>query len=191
MKFETTYEKDNPSLIRQLKEYEKYHQFAIEASQKYNIPWPVIAGIGSRESAWGLTLKPQGPDGTGDFGLREGSTSPDGLGWGKGLLQIDSHWHEFARGEDWRDPSKNILYGAYLVSKNILSLRKAAITRSDISTLSDVEILRAALAGYNAGIDTAKRTIRAERAIDSCTTGRNYSADVLSRAGWFQENFTA
>ena len=187
MTFKTTFAPDNESLLRQLGVYEQYHPIVLEAAEKYNIDWPIVAGLGSRESHWGLSLKPKGPEGTGDFSLRQGSISPDGLGWGKGLLQIDSYWHEFARGEQWKIPRENILYGVSLLSKNILDFRKAAITRSEIQALGEVDIMRSALAGYNAGMSAAKRAICAGRNIDSCTTGRNYSADVLNRAGWFQD----
>ena len=182
----TTFSPDDESLLRQWGVYEQYHPIVMEAGGKYNIPWFIIAGLGSRESHWGLSLKPKGPEGTGDRSLRQGSPSPDGLGWGKGLLQIDSRYHEFARNGQWKIPQENILYGVSLISDNILSLRRAAITRVDIQALSEAEIIRAALAGYNAGIAAVKRAIRIGRDVDDCTTGRNYSADVLNRAGWFQ-----
>ncbi|MDD5062776.1 MAG: transglycosylase SLT domain-containing protein [Candidatus Marinimicrobia bacterium] len=187
MNFQTTFSPDNTSLLEQWGVYEQYHPIVLEAAEKYNIPWQIIAGVGSRESHWGLALKPKGPEGTGDFSLRQGSLSPDGLGWGKGLLQIDSYWHDFAKGDLWKIPQENIMYGVSLLSKNLLDLRRAALSRSEIQVLTDDGILRAAIAGYNAGISAIKRAICAGRSIDSCTTGRDYSADVLNLSGWFQE----
>jgi len=186
MFFETMYEPDNKSLLKQLGVYEQYHPYVVEASEKYNInPW-VIAGIGSRESHWGLALKPKGPGGTGDHGHRKGKMPLDGLGWGRGLLQVDYFYHEFARTDNWKDPRENILYGVSLVSKNLIYLRRVALKQAAIAALGEEEILRAALSGYNAGPTRVMHSICRDKGIDSCTTGGDYSADVLSRAGWFQ-----
>jgi soluble lytic murein transglycosylase-like protein len=46
--------------------------------------------------------------------------------------------------------------------------------------------LQGALAGYNAGPGNALRAIRDGRDVDFYTTGRDYSKDVLNRAGFFQ-----
>lgn len=48
-------------------------------------------------------------------------------------------------------------------------------------------ILRAALAGYNAGPGNVLNDIRAGRDIDHHTAGGDYSKDVLKRAGWYQQ----
>jgi hypothetical protein len=42
-------------------------QNIMDAAEKYNLQPSIIAGLGSRESLWGLALKPKGPAGTGDF----------------------------------------------------------------------------------------------------------------------------
>jgi len=54
------------------------------------------------------------------------------------------------------------------------------------TNLEGAALLRAALAGYNAGVGNALTAIRDGRDIDFFTAHRDYSADVLNRAGWFQ-----
>jgi hypothetical protein len=146
----------------------------------------VIAGIGSRESHWGKILKPAGPGGTGDFAkrsfptpFRRGPLPPDKGGFGRGLMQIDFDFHEFARGGSWKDPRANILYGAEVLSSSLKFLKGK-------TSLEGRDLLRAALAGYNAGPGNALSAYRDGRDIDFYTSGRDYSKDVLNRPGFFQ-----
>lgn len=186
MIFTTTYEKDNPSLLAQLKEANKYLPWINEAAQKFNLQPSIIAGLGSRESHWGLALKPEGPEGTGDFierrpkKFRPGTLPSDGLGFGRGLLQIDFDWHEFARIGKWADPRENILYGCKLINEPIFKKSRLG------GNFSEKDSLRACLAAYNAGAWRVLRDIKQEIDVDTHTSGRNYSADVINRAGWFQ-----
>ena len=190
MFFETTYDPDNKSLLCQLVEYtSKYHPYVIESAEKYNLnPW-VIAGLGSRESHWGLALKPKGPGGTGDHAPRKGKMPPDGLGWGRGIMQIDYFSHPFARGDEWMDPQKNIMYGSKVLANSMRTI-KGRCTLKDGSIVipgydSD-RLICYGLAAYNAGPLAVLTAIRRGVDVDLVTTGDNYSADVLSRAGWFQ-----
>ena len=184
--FPTTYPRNDPSLLAQLKEATQYKRFIQEAAAEYEFPLAVIGGLGSRESHWGLMLKPAGPAGTGDFlkrrfpaRFREGPLPPDGGGFGRGLMQIDFDAHEFARTGNWQDPKENILYGMKVLvdSQNFIQ-RKTEI--------KEKALLQAALAGYNAGPGNALRAILDGRDIDFYTAGRDYSKDVFNRAGWFQ-----
>lgn len=184
--FLTTYSLNNTSLLNQLEETFKYKAFIDEASEKYGMKPSVIGGIGSRESNWGLILKPLGPSGTGDFierrslnRFRSGPLPPDGGGFGRGLMQIDFDAQEFARTGNWKDPKENILYGC-----SVLADSRDFIKRK--TNFEGTPLLQAALAGYNAGPGNALRAIRDGRDIDFYTTGRDYSKDVLNRAGWFQ-----
>jgi hypothetical protein len=184
--FPTTYSENDPSFNRQLYETAKYRTYIDAAAKRYVIQPSIIAGIGSRESHWGLALRPPGPDGTGDFTPRrfpaqhrDGSMPPDGLGFGRGLMQIDFDFHEFARTGNWRDPEKNIMYGVKLLH----DFRKLIAHRTE---LTDLELLRAAIASYNAGPGRVLRAIRLKLDIDHFTSGGDYSRDVLSRAGFFQ-----
>lgn len=182
----TTFPKNHPSLLKQLQEATKYKIIIEEAAQQFNFQSCLIAGLGSRESHWGLALKPAGPEGTGDFvprfktrAFRTTSLPPDGLGFGRGLLQIDYDYHEFARTGNWKDPKENIFYGCQLLYDNQNSLAQKY-------DLNPSQLLRATLSAYNCGLGKVRKAIHKGYDIDFFTTGRNYSQDVLNRAGWFQ-----
>ncbi len=178
-KYSTTIPLNDANYLRQLKEANKYKAYIDEAARTYGFEPSVIAGVGSRESHWGLILKPPGPAGTGDHTPRSGQMPPDGGGWGRGLMQIDYKYHEFARTGNWQDPRDNILYGVKVLADSRRFFKRK-------TNLQGVDLLRAALAGYNAGPTNTLRAIRDGRDIDFYTTGRDYSKNVLDRAGWFQ-----
>lgn len=184
--FLTTYALNDSSLSRQLGETLKYKTFIDKAAARFDFQPSLIAGIGSRESHWGLFLQPPGPAGTGDkvgrrspTQFRQGPLPPDGGGFGRGLMQIDFDAHEFARTGNWQDPEENILYGV-----SVLADSRSFIQRK--TSLEGLDLLRAALAAYNCGAGNALSAIRDGRDIDFFTAGRDYSKDVISRAGWFQ-----
>lgn len=184
-KISTTYDKNNATMLNQLQEALKYQSFIEEAARSYGFQPSVICGIGSRESHWGLALKPSGPSGRGDFarrrpkGDRKTAEPPDGPGYGRGLMQIDYDSHEFARGKKWPIPRENIMYGGKVLNDARAYLRG----RVELST---EQMLRAILASYNGGAGAALRALKAGKDVDSITTGNDYSRDVLSRSGWFQ-----
>lgn len=190
MIFPTTYKKDDPSLLAQLKEANKYLPWINEASSKYHIQSCIIAGLGSRESHWGLALKPEGPEGTGDFtprhcagrvtAFRSDTLPSDGLGFGRGLMQIDYDWHEFARTGKWQDPRENILYGCSVLADSL------KICERRLKSADDKDLLRITISGYNAGTSRVISCILGGGDVDELTSGKNFSADVLNRAGWFQ-----
>ena len=132
-----------------------------------------------------MALKPVGPAGTGDFAprrfparFRAGALPPDG-GFGRGLLQIDYDAYDFARTGDWKDPAANIRFGCQVLAESRDFIRRK-------TGLEGRALLQAALAGYNAGPGNALRALRDGYDIDFFTAGRNYSKDVLNRAGFFQ-----
>lgn len=173
--------KPSPQQLRpHYREALKYIGAIREAADTYGIPIEVIIGIGSRESGWGLLLKPRGPGGTGDWAPRNGRMPPDGLGWGRGLMQIDYAAHDFARSDVWQLPGANIRAGCGIFYSGWLSV--AAGLHRDI--LEDC--LPEALAAYNAGVSRVVRFIRRGRPWDEATTGGDYSADVLRRARVFR-----
>lgn len=150
------------------------------------LPPSLIAGVGSRESRWGLALTPKGPGGSGDFVERpylrphRHTVMPeDGHGFRRGLLQIDYDDHVFARTGPWQDPLENIRYGASLLVDARGFLRKRA-------PLSGRGLLRGALAAYNCGAGNVLRALRQGVDLDFYTAGRDYSRDVLSRTAFFQ-----
>ncbi len=186
--FPTSIRPNDPSMTLHLREAEKYREIIMKAAHQYRFKPSVIAALGSRESGWGLALVPPGPHGTGDFAPRKyptkhrpGSLPPDGKGFGRGLMQIDYDYHEFARSGNWQNPDENIFYGVRLLRNFLLVLkRKTGFTGTDL--------LRAALASFNAGPGRILKAIRERLDIDHYTTNRDYSADVLNRAGFFQQH---
>jgi len=94
-------------------------------------------------------------------------------------MQIDFDAHEFARTGKWQDPKGNVRYRCKVLadSRDFMKRRTALEGRA---------LLQGALAGYNAGPGTTLRAIRDGRDVDFYTTGRDYSKDVLNRAGFFQ-----
>jgi hypothetical protein len=185
--FPTTFGSTNTSLLNQLSEASKYRSIIDAASREFDIPVPLLAGIGSRESRWGLALTPAGPTGTGDAVSRRfptrfriGSMPPDGGGFGRGLMQIDFDAHEFARTGNWKDPEANIRYGTQVLAGN-----RSFFVRREPS-MEGMNLFRAAVAGYNCGVGNVLRALRDGRDVDFYTAGRDYSTDVLNRAGWFQ-----
>ena len=184
--FSTTFPSNDPGLTAQLKEAFKYKAFIDEGTQSFGLKASVIGGIGSRESRWGLALRPPGPAGTGDLAgrkprppLRPGSLPPDSGGFGRGLMQIDFDAFEFARTEEWKDPRSNILFGCQVLANNLSLIQKR-------TNLDGKGVLRAAVAAYNCGAGNVLNAIRDGRDIDFFTASRDCSKDVLNRAGWFQ-----
>ena len=184
--FVTSYAENDVSLARQLEEVTKYKPSIDKAAVKYSFPPSLIAGIGSRESHWGLALNPLGPAGTGDrvgrrspTQFRSGPLPPDNCGFGRGLMQIDFDAHDFARKGKWQDPESNILYGI-----GVLSDARSLIRRK--TSLTGMALLRAAVAAYNCGAGNVLNAIRNGHDVDFFTAGRDYSQDTVSRAGWFQ-----
>lgn len=180
------YDKNNKALLSQLQEANKYRRIVEDAVRHYQFRSSVICGIVSRESAWGLTLKPPGPGGTGDFSLRppkgnrKAESPPDGGGYGRGLMQVDYDWHEFARTGNWRDPQANIFYGCEVLSKN----REFFTQR--MPQLQGEQQLQALVAAYNAGATATLEVLLRGEDVDSATTGKDYSKDVFYRSDWFR-----
>jgi peptidoglycan hydrolase-like protein with peptidoglycan-binding domain len=183
----TTISGANTSMLAQLTEAAKYRSFIESVGQASGLEPAMIAGIGSRESGWGLLLRPPGPGGTGDFGprkfptaFRSGALPPDG-GFGRGLMQIDFDAFEFARTGNWMDPQANISFGCKVLTDNIGLLQRK-------TSLQGRQLLQAAIAAYNCGAGNVLQAINDSRDIDFYTANRNYSADVFNRAGFFQAN---
>jgi hypothetical protein len=133
-----------------------------------------------------MTLKPRGAEGTIDLAprpfarpWREDPLPPDGLGFGRGLLRIDYDAHEFARTGAWQDPAANIRQGCQMLTDARAVLRRRTV-------LHGRALLRGALAAYNCGINNVLHALRQGFDLDFYTSGRDYSRDVLSRAGFFQ-----
>ena len=111
--------------------------------------------------------------------MREGDLPPDGLGFGRGLLQIDFDSHAFARSGKWREPAANVLYGAALLNHN-----RQLLGRS--TSLQGIHLWRATLAAYNCGARNVLKAISKQLDVDFFTTGRDYGRDTLNRTGWYR-----
>jgi soluble lytic murein transglycosylase-like protein len=166
-------------LTRDFAEAQKYAKFIKSAADATGLTCSLICAIGSRESNWGLSLRPRGPAGVGDPASRHGRPAPDG-GWGRGLMQIDYEAAEFAKDPaQWQDPEKNIAFGSQELAANLVTIHRR------FPSLSPEEALEAAVASYNTGLGNVTKSINLHRDVDSTTAGKDYSKDVLSRAAWF------
>jgi hypothetical protein len=182
----TSYRLDDPELSEELVPAARYGALIETAAAETGLLPAVVAGLGSRQSRWGLALKPRSADGTVDLiprpfthPWRDQPLPADGLGFGRGLLRIDYDGHAFARTEDWQDPAANIRHGCEILAEAKSILRRRTV-------LHGRALLRGALAAYNCGINNALQAIRQGFDLDFYTSGRDYSRDVLSRAGFFQ-----
>ena len=170
-------------LIRDMQEALKYATFIKSSSLTHNLAASLICAVGSRESNWGLSpdMRPKGPAGTGDWAPRHGKMPPDGLGWGRGLMQADYAASAFAKdAAEWTDPRQNIEFGCNELASDLQHYK----TR--FADLPEAKQLQAAIAAYNTGPGNVDRSLSKGRDVDSTTAGHDYSADVLSRAAWFK-----
>ena len=177
------YALDNASLLKQLAESRKYRSIIERICAATQVEQAIVWGIGSRESHWGLLLKPAGPSGTGDWTPRKGHMPPDKLGWGRGLMQIDYNAHEFAKTGNWRDAEANIAYAI----RSVL-LPNIGYLKRKFPHLDDDAITRGAIAGYNCGPGIVARVLLAGGGnVDKFTAHGNYSADVIDLGKWFNQ----
>lgn len=182
----TSYPLDHRQLLEDLEAAARHGPSIEAAAGRSGLAPGVIVALGSRESRWGLALDPSGAEGTGDFVPRpyllehRRSVLPqDGGGFRRGLLQIDYDAHEFARTGAWSDPCANIEYGCMVLIEARSLLRRRTM-------LSARALLRASLAACSCGTGNVLRALRQGVDVDFYTSGRNYSADVLDRVGFFQ-----
>lgn len=161
-----------------------YREAIAQAAQIYGMTPSLICAIAWRESGWGQSrlMRPKGPGGTGDWAPRQGRMPPDGLGWGRGLMQIDygSHLAFCSNPGEWPDPTKNIAYGCDI----FFGGRKQI--QADISGISSNELLRASVAAYNAGAGAAIKAIRAGNDVSKITYSPGYVDDIIAAMNWFQ-----
>ena len=184
--FFTTISNNDTAMRAQFTEALKFKALVDTGAQRIGVPSAILAGIGSRESGWGLDLRPPGPSGTGDFAqrsfptaFRTGPLPPDGGGFGRGLMQIDFDAFPFARSGSWQDPQANINTGCDVLKSGLDLLSRQTL-------LTGRDLLQAAVAAYNCGVGNVLTAVRDGYDVDFFTTGRNYSADVFNRAGFFQ-----
>lgn len=184
--FATTYPLDHPVLLEDLEAAARYGATIIAAAGHFGLPPALIVALGSRESRWGLALSPKGPTGSADFTprpflgrQRAGPQPPDGRGFGRGLMQIDFDAHEFARSGPWHEPDANVRYACSVLAEFRPMLRRQTV-------LHGAALTRATLAAYNCGLDNVLRAVRYGLDLDFYTAGRDYSREVVNRAGFFE-----
>jgi len=184
VQFWTSYSPENRALALDNKTAQQYHSSIRAAALYAGVPAAIVVAIGSRESHWGRALSPSGPYGTGDRikrqrprPWRDGSLPDDGKGFGRGIMQIDYDAHEFARTGPWHVPAKNIEYAGKVLAHDMLFFQ-----RQDVRA---TQVLQLAVAAYNCGAGNVRRAYEAGRDVDFYTSHRDYSKNVLDRAGWF------
>lgn len=136
-------------------------EFFVEAARTFNWPVALLMAIASRETNIRNILG-------------------DG-GHGHGIMQIDDRsFPRFTSSGEWRVPRLNIRMGGQVLSgkRSFLSSR---------SGLTGDALVRASVAAYNGGEGAVLQAVRRGASVDSVTTQRNYSADVLERASVFRE----
>jgi len=182
----TCYRLDDADLSEELAAVARYGVEIEAAAAETGLSPAIIAGLGSRGTRWGMALEPRGAHGTIDrtprlFARpwRQTPLPPDGLGFGRGLLRIDYDASEFARNGNWRHPAANIIEAARMLAEAKAMLRRRTV-------LHGHALLRGAIAAYNCGIDNVLNAIRQGVDLDFYTSGREYSRDVVNRAGFFQ-----
>ena len=135
------------------------------AGSKTNLPPALLAAIASRESRCGNVLDRNG------FGDGENAF---------GIMQVDKRSHTLEGEPDPRsqahiDQAAEILNAAFEQARQ--KFADQPLERQ----------LQAAVAGYNCGINAVQSPTTA----DEHTTGRDYSNDVWTRAGFYAERWPA
>lgn len=182
-----------------------YAEIILQVSRESAVDPFLIFALGDRESAWGTGsgYKPKGPAGTGDWTARSGKMPPDGLGWGRGLMQID---YEASKSVAWNDalsnvragvrilkqklaffqttvPVTNLTDGVYVVLNSAQAERRGVDpgTYEDPRPLDGDALLTAAIAAYNTGEGNVLRNLAVGLAAEHTTTGGDYASDVQDR----------
>lgn len=167
-----------------------YAEHLTRAGAKYGVSRWILAALMQRESNGGMTLRPVGPNGTGDFIARSatGTYAPfmdpntglpiDGQGWGRGLMQIDYGAHNaWVLANPWWEPQVNIEKAAQIFAEGRDRLAKAGLVEPVLTP--------AALAAYNTGVANVLRSIAAGKDPSATTTGADYAQAVIARvAQW-------
>lgn len=133
----------------------------------------------------------------------------DGLGWGRGLMQIDYAWqYPWISKNNWRDAYTNIAYGAsylkqllsqFAGTKDIGSIARGGVvtvgedyakwrklpgrggTYKDPRPLTGTALQAAAIAAYNTGPANVIRNLALGLTAEASTTGGDYTADTMKR----------
>lgn len=222
---------------------EPYAEVILDEAGKAGIDPFIVVALGDRETKWGTSPAYRGD--TGDYAarcwamdqitkfgperLRVGGdcgsggkyvTPYDGLGWGRGLMQIDfGSEADWLFANDWRDPATNIRKGIQVLQQKMRELgstsrlgslvpgdgtvhvgpatsKKLDVDEGDYEDprpLTGSDLTVASLAAYNAGSANVIWAIAARgmEGIDLVTTGENYSSDVSNMIASLTSAFQA
>lgn len=145
---------------------DRFGAILVEASDRFNHRTEVLAGILMRESHGGELLDANG--------LGDG-------GHGHGLMQIDDRsFPAFCKGTTWRDPAKNIEFGA-----TVLHMKRAFLDSH--TELQGAARERATIAAYNCGEGNVLKSVQAGEDIDARTSNHDYSRCVLEYAEAYRQ----
>uniref|UniRef100_A0A8C5F530 Lysozyme g n=1 Tax=Gadus morhua TaxID=8049 RepID=A0A8C5F530_GADMO len=142
---------------------EKYKSFINNVAEKHDVDPAVIAAIISRASRAGNVIFNTNPPGWGD--------NYNGFG----LMQVDKRYHE-PRGA-WN--SEEHIDQATEILVNFIQL-----IQKKFPSWSTEQQLKGAIAAYNTG----DSRVESYESVDSRTTGKDYSNDVVARAQWYKKN---
>ncbi|XP_018418372.1 PREDICTED: lysozyme g-like [Nanorana parkeri] len=136
----------------------KYKTKILSVAKQKQMDPSVIAAIMSRECRGGSVLV----NGWGDHNN------------GFGLMQVDKRYHKL---EGTWDSETHIAQATDILISMISQIKKK------FSKASSEEILKGAIAAYNAG----SGNVRDLKDVDSRTTGKDYANDVVARAKFFKK----
>jgi len=146
-------------------------ELTVQIAQWFSLDPHIVMGVLSRESGAGRLLGQWGnPTGTGDRGHGRGVMQADDRTW-KGLLDLNRDGIE---DDAWRNPAFSIAFGCWLLDHNLDAFKRKY----------GGDRWGEALAAYNCGTARVERAIEEGKPVDAYTAGRNYSRDVLDRAGF-------
>ncbi|CAL8273442.1 unnamed protein product [Gadus morhua 'NCC'] len=143
----------------------KYKTIIKNVAERRHVNPALIAGIISRESEAGFSIKNTKPPGWGDKGNAFG------------LMQIDKRHYDIPKSHGW-DGEGHLDYAT-----QILVCFIGRIKRKFPSWTAE-EQLKGALAAYNKG----DNVVHSYNNVDENTTGKDYSNDVVGRAQWYWDN---
>lgn len=115
----------------------------------------------------------------GDYGQRRGELVESYHGFGFWQIDIGSY-PEFVKSGDWKDP-----YKCCLKAIKVLEEKRTYIA-SMINPISEPDLIRASIAGYNCGQGNTVKAIKLGMDVDRYTFNKDYSREVLR----FAENYS-
>ena len=153
----------------------------LAAAETHGIPPAILAGIISRESRAGAALDSRG---LGDGGHGHGVTQIDDRSFPQWCVAWRKTWAGYEHCAE--AVTAAIQKGASVLASKLRYLRYRAAQACLLDSAPVApDLLRAAVAAYNCGEGRVAKLIAQGRDVDSLTTGRDYSRDVLERARYY------